>query len=129
MLTGLWYSVFRSNLIMLVYYAFHYRALHTMYILYSLDYQSPARMTVVMSIYLVLANDEFFNHFAYYFPMFLHSMLRSTKVLCTRSNCASRDHGHSMETYPATGCCIVSTGSQRVSSLAWFPRRQMPTCM
>src|ERR1700720_3712084 len=49
----MWYSVFRSNLIMLVYYAFHYRALHTMYnmyILYTLDYRSPACMTVVICI-------------------------------------------------------------------------------
>ena len=50
MLTGLWYSAFRSNLVMLLYYAFHYRALHTMYILYSLDYRSPVCMTVVICL-------------------------------------------------------------------------------
>ena len=73
-----------------------------------------------MSIYLVLANDKIFNHFAYYFPIFLYSMLESAKALCARLYCTSRDHGHSMETYPATGCCIANTESQRVSSLAWF---------
>ena len=73
-----------------------------------------------MYIYLVLANDKIVNHFAYYFPMFLYSMLGSAKVLCARSNCTSRDHGHGMQTYPATGCCIANTESQRVSSLAWF---------
>lgn len=56
-LTGQWYLVFRSNLYYLVYYAFHYRALHTMYILY---YWSPAHMTVVIrlsTLFLPMTNS------------------------------------------------------------------------